>query len=636
MAIRVSHSGSPAAYGMGAYTAGRNKARDRQKKTALDMWQQERQQSANIYRRALSGTRARQSGQSATQQQGTWTDQLDTALAGGNSHDAVQIKAQRKANERARRQGKPIPYRKADEGAFTPALTKEDIAKGVYDRKQKDSAEKISNQQTFDAKKTMFEGLKERFDKIDPRDPLAWADENRREEYKKIKRELMTGEQDQKGDKAFNALEFYNAGIAKMGEFLGGHDDSHLIPLNQRKGNTRVDEEQGVKYRKKEDGTEEISGLVDDLPGLTLAGIKAGDSKNYKWTPFGFERRVIGNDGKIEWEPIEEPKAEETASAGEQYNEWGAKWTKAYNFYIKEHNITVDDPDYEKRIKEARAHADEMFPKPAEGGGSPAAAGGGSPAAGGGGGNPADPYANQRQGIPQPPGPAQGPMTAEDAAAAAAKQQQELNQPQNQADMDADLDSLLTQSGIQQPKTPEEAGALTPGSTFIAPDGTMKTVPFDKPQPDRYGGQYGGSTTGEQALEVPLDVAGIRKQLSGMTSAQAKKALEDWDGVGPLPMPAEEGRNTTGDPKPAKPRNTTGDPKNRKPISERTPEEQAEIKAKRVERAKRYQEIRARQKESQNMNKVIKGTRQSRTAARIAKKEQEKADRIAKKNRRTA
>ena len=594
MAIRISHQGAPAASGMAAYTAGRNKSRQRQKKDALDMWQQERQQSANIYRRSMGRSRPRQSGQLATQQQGTWTDPLESAVAGENPHDAVQIKAQRKANDRAARQGKPKPYPQA-EGIFHPAPTKKEIADDVYDRNKKDKAEGIANQLTLDTKKDLFEDLKEDFDAIDPGDPEAWADTGRREAYKAIKNALNTGEQDQKGDKTFKPLEYYEAGIAKMNEFLNGHKSAHLIPRDQRKGNTRIDEEQGIKYRKKEDGTEEFNGFVY-IPGITLAQIDAGDSKNYRKTPFGYEQRVMGKDG-IGWEPIEVPKAEETASAGEQYNEWGAKWAKAYKNYIADRNINVDDPEYEKRIKEARAFAFKMFPRPPEGGGSPAS----------GGGSPASPAASQ---------PTLGPITPD--AAAAAKQQQDAGVV---AGMNQGIDDLVAGAfpGMPQPKSPEEVSKLPPGSLFLPPNGMPKRVPGGAGPPAQ---EYGPEQ--QQQTDAPA-------QTPAAVAEQRKGWGEDWSEQVPVdvektpPPPAKQ----------AKGRNTTGDPKNRKPISEQTPEERATAKTKRQAQFKRYQEIRSRQKKRQAENKFAKGTRQDRTAERIAKKEQETADRIAKKKRRT-
>lgn len=87
-----------------------------------------------------------------------------------------------------------------------------------------------------------------------------------------------------------------------------------------------------------------------------------------------------------------------------------------------------------------------------------------------------------------------------------------------QPDMDAQLGDLMTRSGIQSPKTPEERAALAPGSTYMDPDGQMRQVPGKPenvaPQPplaQQWPGQF----------EQPMDVQGEYAPKAGSARAGA-------------------------------------------------------------------------------------------------------------------
>ena len=147
MVIRIVHQPSGAAAGMAGYMTGRGKARQRQQKYSMDLWEQERkiqarqqQQFAGAkYRAALGGTR----GQGGVGQQaaGQWEDPFELAVAAGDTKKAVQIKAQRKRDARRQRLGEDPLYPEAQQ-KFLPAPTKEQVR-----RKQELEDKKLAREQ---------------------------------------------------------------------------------------------------------------------------------------------------------------------------------------------------------------------------------------------------------------------------------------------------------------------------------------------------------------------------------------------------------------------------------------------------------------------------------------------------------
>ncbi len=278
MAIRIEHQPSGAAVGMAAYATGRGRARQRQQKNALDMWQEERREqrrSGNIYRRAMGRSRTQQLGQ---QQQGTWEDPLALAVAGAEDakasgtdafgqpmpgmedqrkssiKKAVQIKAQRKANARALRMGKPIPFPEA-EMQFTPAPTKEEVRRrqkledrdegreyqeGQAALKRKQSAEDEAGDMTLGDAEDRYESLFERFEEIGQGGRDSWAEQGgpRMKKYYKLKNDLETLRDDQgeDGPNRLGRLEYLNEGIVRMNRFLADHEDTHILPPEKQLG----------------------------------------------------------------------------------------------------------------------------------------------------------------------------------------------------------------------------------------------------------------------------------------------------------------------------------------------------------------------------------------------------------------
>ncbi len=200
MAIRILHQPSGAAVGAAAYATGQGKARQRKQKYAMDLMRDERRiqarQEGFKYRAAaLGGGAGRQRmGQQRLGQQaaGTWKDpltaavgkarevgqQIDTtpdvdSLAGvkqllrpmrkAASSSAVQIKAQRRANDRARRMGKPDPYPEA-EPQFEAAETKEEARRReeLEDRDWEAKEEERINKREFGEAQDVAEAAAQR------------------------------------------------------------------------------------------------------------------------------------------------------------------------------------------------------------------------------------------------------------------------------------------------------------------------------------------------------------------------------------------------------------------------------------------------------------------------------------------
>ena len=143
MGIRVEHNPSPVAVGMAAYMAGRGKSRQRQQKYMLNFAQNQARIQAR--QRVPAGRQGRiplgQQGQIPAGRQGRipagqqpplkYSDPLAEAAGRGREAkspleqgmgraDAQRIGAQRKANARAIRMGKPIPYPEAERQPLAP------------------------------------------------------------------------------------------------------------------------------------------------------------------------------------------------------------------------------------------------------------------------------------------------------------------------------------------------------------------------------------------------------------------------------------------------------------------------------------------------------------------------------------
>ncbi len=283
MAIRIEHQPSGAAVGRAAYTAARNKARQRQQKNALDMWQEERREQrryGNIYRNAIGGRRARQVGQQQQQVTG-WKDPLQTALDADvsfgeedtRSKNAVQIKAQRKTNARALRMGKPIPFPEAEmQPIYAPTEAEIDQKKwergveheqDIHERNRAEKAEDATSAETLDIFKERYEGLREKIDSLAAEGPDAWATPKLKARFDTLQNALDIAEDQllEKGDKKWTSLQVYETAAEEIKKFLAGHKDTHLVPPENRPGAERVTRD-GRLIRKGMDGKDEDLGLA--------------------------------------------------------------------------------------------------------------------------------------------------------------------------------------------------------------------------------------------------------------------------------------------------------------------------------------------------------------------------------------
>ena len=171
MPIRFKHQASAGL--IGAYASGQAASRSRGKKYALGMaMQQQRYEQRMAERMAAFGQRNRLAGGGggAGQLAGKWIDPtaipLERQQAGGlDPRQAVQQRAQKKANDRARRQGKDLPY---------PELQPYFQSAAELKRQQKLDDENRQRQQTLD-------------------------DENREREWKQKDDALTDSREDRKG-----------------------------------------------------------------------------------------------------------------------------------------------------------------------------------------------------------------------------------------------------------------------------------------------------------------------------------------------------------------------------------------------------------------------------------------------------
>ena len=134
MGVRIEHQPSGMVVGMASYVAGASQARERKKKQLLDLYQDERrlQPQRLKYQAALGGTRARLAGRAGDDIVGRQiADPLAKAQESGDNTQVRMIQARRRRNDRARRQGKPVPYPDAEVG-MTPGETRDQ-----RDRRQK-------------------------------------------------------------------------------------------------------------------------------------------------------------------------------------------------------------------------------------------------------------------------------------------------------------------------------------------------------------------------------------------------------------------------------------------------------------------------------------------------------------------
>ncbi len=475
MAIRVSHQPSGAAVGMAAYATGRGRARQRQQKNALDMWQEERREqrrSGNIYRNAIGGRRARQVGQQ--QQQGTWTDPLALAVAGAEDatasgtdafgrpvpgmidqskssrKKAVQIKAQRKANARALRMGKPEPYPEA-EMQFTPAPTKEEVrrqqklddrdenrkyAEGQKALDRKRSAKDDADDMTLGDAEDRYKSRSKQFEEIGQGGRDSWAEQGgpRMKKYYELKNALEKLREDQgkDGPNRLRRLEYLNEGIARMDRFLADHEDTHILPPEKQMG-VEYKGEDGWVYENTETGPVKLrvwnmKKAYNAQQGILVPG--AGRQRpiiENGVPPTGHFEQVPGEQSTGYIDPDRVRKRADDAWKNKDDTD-----EKSYSEFVAE------------AIKKEKILAEMMSGTAGPDGGQPDAAPGGDP---------------RREWV-QPPAAPDQPATPNTIPGLSAE------------DMNTPLDELLP-----EPKSEDEYNLLPSGTKYKHPDGQTKVKP---------------------------------------------------------------------------------------------------------------------------------------------------------------
>jgi len=523
MAIRLQHQPSGAAVGMAAYTAGLGKARQRQKKDALDMWREEREaqrRSGNIYRNATSSSRTRQVGQ----QQGTWEDPLALAVAGAEDakasdtdafgqpvpgmedqressiKKAVQIKAQRKANERALRMGKPIPYPEA-EMQPKPAPTEAEVRRRQQLEDRKEGREYQQQQGALKRKQSVED------DELD-----LWRDqdETTAAEIERIRKSSGGAFQDTPGDnvtqrwtqmkndlkllrenEGYSDAEKHKLATQMRRKFLREfNEEQHIVPWADRPGSRRT--VNGEIWEKSRDPNkpDEFIDFADE-PGLTDEDIRAGKSNRFRYFGGALHQKTRGRQG-TEWKPMGKGGQGETTSEGEQTSNRRKERVAAAKIIAAELGYSEKSENWKKSQKaKINEILDRELPYPRMRPGGQEGRNilrdilGPQSSQQPGGQEPNGDQADSRMGPPQfTPGLPQGG---------------ELGQEDPYAGLPfGAADDPLGQPDLPQPQSQADVSKLPPGSQFIAPDGTRRRTPAgtNAEEPTRTSlGPSGGSGT---------------------------------------------------------------------------------------------------------------------------------------------
>ncbi len=344
MAIKVGQESSRATAGIMAYTAGLNRARQRRQKSLTDML---RMDMGQRYKVAMD-LKAKEREQFP---QAKWEDPLDVAGA-----DQVRINAHRRANDRSRRRGLPIPFPGAEAGvkrgkpkaqiALEKEVAEEGRAAGreqerwrrgaaleqkKHERGVKQRGLDEGEQRTFDFWEERYEDLLAQINEIRKEGPGAWREpkSDKGKKFSKLVRSLDQGPEalDEEGLPA-RTLDYHRTAAREMGRFLSGFNrDVHLIPTGEREG---------------------VVPTAVDIGGVPH----------------------IPTNGGIEWKPV--PQRKPDLSSADQAGEQVKKRAAYMKYYMEIKGLNVDNPDH---LTEAEKAADAVgLTMPA---GTPAAAGGG-------------------------------------------------------------------------------------------------------------------------------------------------------------------------------------------------------------------------------------------------------------------
>ncbi len=319
MAIRVGQQAPGATAGIMAYAAGLKRARQ---KSLVDM---SRMGMGQRYRTAMN--------RQAKQPEGTWAWEDPLAL-NEKPEDRVQFNAKQRANARRRRLGLPIKHPEVEgRMQFKPAPDKQEIEQGKFDRGVKQDAKELAEKREFDATKAAeqqefdmaedaYEDFLENIDAIREEGPDAWRDPTKGKKFEGLYDDLDKLQKQMQEDKnnPHRVRDYHRAAADRMQEFFEGFNRKRdILPFEERKGNERKTPD-GRIQQKTQDGEWVTTGLVEE-PGLTREHVDQGRSKNWRRTPLGgYQQRVLGKGGVVEWVDVEPPKAAADQAAEQQKN----------------------------------------------------------------------------------------------------------------------------------------------------------------------------------------------------------------------------------------------------------------------------------------------------------------------------
>lgn len=345
MGIRIEHQMS-AVGGIAAYAAGRGRALVRTQKQVLDFQRDKmliraRQQGLG-YRRHLAGMRQGSTGVQALVQGTT----IDDPATGADPANLVRINAQREANARAGRMGKPAPYPDAEPRTILPPTPaeerREEAERGrEFQRELAEGRSRVAGEKEDLGFLEMKDAeTKSRIGAIREATGGAFDDPEMTKAWKSMDQVVTMAEADKNGDGRLSAAERYQARIESRQKAIDLYDPGeHDVPFEDRPGNEYIDK-YGRQMRKP----------VDPNEAPTFHGM-APDSQ---LTP----EQKQGKQDWIEAQQYTDPKTGRTGQIRQdsygQHIEWddvdkgqtAAEWNQEWSAYHKA------EADYMKRLPE--------------------------------------------------------------------------------------------------------------------------------------------------------------------------------------------------------------------------------------------------------------------------------------------
>ncbi len=322
MGIRIEHQPSGAAVGMAAFAAGQGKARDRQKRYAMGMWEAERRRQT---RREEMGA--------------------------GFRYRAML--------EGARQQGAQNRFDIREEAMDRRFNAQQDATQGRFEAGQ------AANQQRGDQRfaSDLYKQQKSQFDEIlsagggvVPQTPEGKAFWNK---VKKLQ------EDEQKAMASGNISDSERIGEmnSRMAAILGEYNpNKHIVPRNEREGNTFTDDS-GAIFRRTPDGGQEFQGFAKEDP-MSMDDIQQGKSKNWRLTPHGtLQQRKWGRHGEA-WEDVNQPEA--APSYSDRLGDAVTQNKQAYNDALYRDGVVDEQTATPKQLDKARKEANRLAPIPTE------------------------------------------------------------------------------------------------------------------------------------------------------------------------------------------------------------------------------------------------------------------------------